>query len=173
MSITFQHEANISVWTFEKSICIFHKWKILFPAQCVWWISALIALQSGVEYYLDYQQCPSSVPIANNTIILAESNTFPFKRPADEERLMSQSPRDIQRYSPMSDYRLIAVKFQLNHITDPHRWSQNGLGNSVHLTQAQPKKGQKTLNKSIHRLCVIWCIINIAIIHDTIQLRYA
>jgi hypothetical protein len=53
MNITFQNEANVLLWCFAKLIVTFQAIQYLFAAQCVWWISAIIELQSALVYFID------------------------------------------------------------------------------------------------------------------------
>ena len=53
MSITFENESDILVWTFAKLIVTFQQHQYLFAAQCMWWIAALVQLDPALRYFID------------------------------------------------------------------------------------------------------------------------
>jgi len=59
MSITFENEANILMWTFGKSLATFEQRHNPFATQCIWWIAALVQLDPALSYYLEYWRFPT------------------------------------------------------------------------------------------------------------------
>jgi len=59
MSITFDNEADIIVWTLAKVLVIVEQRQYLFTAQCIWWIAALVPLDPALRYIIDNQKFPS------------------------------------------------------------------------------------------------------------------
>ena len=52
MTITFENESEVLLYSFGKLITIFRAKSYLFAAQCVWWLSALVNLQPELVQWL-------------------------------------------------------------------------------------------------------------------------
>ena len=59
MSITFENEADIILWTLAKPLVTFQERQYLFAAQCIWWIGALLQLDPALRYFIDNREFPS------------------------------------------------------------------------------------------------------------------
>jgi len=53
MSITFENDNNVIVYTLEKVIVYARANQYIFLAQCCWWISLLLKLQEGLVIHID------------------------------------------------------------------------------------------------------------------------
>jgi len=59
MSITFENEAGILLWTFGTLLVTFEQRQYLFAAQCIWRIAALVQLDPALQYFLNNCRFPS------------------------------------------------------------------------------------------------------------------
>jgi len=81
MSITFNCEADILLWTFPKLLNTCEERKDTFVIHCVWWLATLVQLDSALRYWIEYHQFPSEV----------------WVKPTDRiNRQISPTPRDVQ-----------------------------------------------------------------------------
>jgi len=150
MSITFEHEANILVWTFGKLITIFWEQQYLFVVQCAWWLSAVVGLKPALRIYLDHQWFPSSTRPVSNTTISTNNTGMKLGKPVEIRKDISPVPRNIWRRScPLQDH-LSPKKSNPNDISDPLHCTRKGWVNFE--TKAQRKKERKQLNKQISNL---------------------
>jgi hypothetical protein len=53
MTITFENENDIIVYAFERIISFARENQYLFVANCIWWISGVIGLESGLSNHID------------------------------------------------------------------------------------------------------------------------
>jgi len=53
MTITFENDSDVIVYTLEKVITFARETQHLFVANCVWWIAAVIGLDNGLRNYID------------------------------------------------------------------------------------------------------------------------
>jgi len=159
MGITFENEADELLRTFAKVLVTFEERQYLLAAQCIWWIAALIQLDSALRYSFDNRKFCSELRIHSDNqgwaILEREIATTPrdiqwlsvsdhCEEPAIIERKISLIPRDIQWLSMSVKY---VVLTQTRCQADP-LWC-TGKGRIEHLpkTKKQLKAARKRLLK--------------------------
>jgi hypothetical protein len=53
MTITFENDADVIVYAFEKIIACARERQYVFVANCVWWIAGVLGLDSGLICFID------------------------------------------------------------------------------------------------------------------------
>jgi hypothetical protein len=53
MTITFESDSDVIVYTFEKIIAFARREHYLFVANCVWWQAGITGLDNGLTIYID------------------------------------------------------------------------------------------------------------------------
>jgi hypothetical protein len=53
MTITFENDHDVIVYTLEKVISYAKRTQQIFVAQCVWWLASVIGLEPGLVNYID------------------------------------------------------------------------------------------------------------------------
>jgi len=123
VSITFQNEADIILWTLAMLLVTFEEQQYLFAAQCIWWIAALVQLDPALKYLINHRKFPSDITRVN-----AERESI---RPSIE-RGISSTPRDIQRYSKLNkNTELVENQYQ----ADPLQRTRKGRVNPLPKTK--------------------------------------
>jgi len=135
MSITFENEANIILWSLAKLLVTFEERQYHFAAQCIWWIAALVQLDPALRYFIDHRELPSKVMGVD-----AETQST--------EMLISPTPRDLQRHSETDEY---AVPERSQYQADPLRHTWKGRSNSLPQTKKQLKAGRKRQSRNQQR----------------------
>jgi len=89
MTITFENDNDVIVYTLEKMIAYARNNQYIFVAQCVWWLVSVIGLQSGLVTYIDYLRIRSEV--ANKEI--TESSELSKTTPEESNTSFVHSDR--------------------------------------------------------------------------------
>ena len=129
MSITFEPEADIILWTLGKLLVTFEERSYLFAAQCIWWIAALVQLDPSLRYFIDHRRFPLSV---------TDDNTG--RESQLTERGVSSTPQDIQRHSETYE-NMVPVENQYQ--ADPLQRTQKGRVDPIPKTKRQLKAERK------------------------------
>jgi hypothetical protein len=53
MTITFENDSDVIVYALEKLISYARRTQQIFVAQCIWWLSSVIGLESGLVIHID------------------------------------------------------------------------------------------------------------------------
>jgi len=61
VSITFDNEADIILWTLAKLLVTFEQRQYLFVAQWIWWIATIVQLDPALQYFLRHHEFPSEM----------------------------------------------------------------------------------------------------------------
>jgi len=61
MNITFQHKADMLLWTFAKLLATFEERQYLLAAQCIWWIAAFVPLDFALRYLVENRKFRSEL----------------------------------------------------------------------------------------------------------------
>jgi len=115
MEITFENDSDVIVYALEKIISFARNNQYLFVAHCVWWISAIIGLETGLVIHIDNLKARTLV--TNN-------------------RAISSTPRDIARGSSPD-------KQSSDYISDPLRRTRKGRINPLPQTKNQLRKARR------------------------------
>jgi hypothetical protein len=83
MTITFEKDNDVIVYTLEKVISHARNTQQIFVALCIWWLASVIGLERGLVSYINNIQERKKVVVV------------PEKAP-DKQRSISSAPRDIQ-----------------------------------------------------------------------------
>ena len=83
MTITFENDNDVIVYTLEKVISYARRTQQIFVAQCVWWLASVIGLDQSLTTFIDNSQ------IRVNVIITLE-------KVPNGGRTVSPTPRDNQ-----------------------------------------------------------------------------
>ena len=115
MTITFENDSDVIVYALEKIISFARDNQYLFVANCVWWISAIIGLETGLVTHIENLEAR----------ILTINN-----------RAISSTPRDIAGGSSPN-------KQSSDYISDPLRRTRKGRINPLPQTKKQLRKAQR------------------------------
>jgi hypothetical protein len=141
MTITFETDSDVIVYALEKIISFARENQYLFVANCAWWISGIIGLDSGLVTFID------NLEIRRRAYRSREiSNT-----PRDITRLESVDPEQIkleetiiQQRNPPKTNRVAKAKVAVpDYIPDPLRRTRKGKINPIPLTKRQLKKARQ------------------------------
>jgi hypothetical protein len=86
MTITFESDSDVMVYTLENIISFTKESQYIFAANCVWWIAGGIGWDTGLTIYFDYLYIGSQV--------CQQELLSTWKSPILE---ISSTPRDIGR----------------------------------------------------------------------------
>jgi hypothetical protein len=115
MTITFENESEVIIYSLEKIISFARENQYLFVANCAWWIASIIGLDSELTIYID--RLVSPIPVR-------------------QERAISATPRDIARgVSP--------EKRSSSYRSDPLRRTRKGKINPLPQSKRSLKKARK------------------------------
>jgi hypothetical protein len=115
MTITFENDSDVIIYTLEKIILFARENQYLFVANCAWWIASTIGLDEGLVIHIDN---------------LVNQNRI------SNRREVSATPRDIAReVSPELP--------SSNYITDPSRRNRSGRINPLPRTKKQRRKANR------------------------------
>jgi hypothetical protein len=115
MTITFENDNDVIIYSFEKIIAFARNHQYLFVANCVWWIAGVLGLESGLTTYIDNLE--SRKAIVRN-------------------RVISETPRDIARgVSPEN--------LTPNYIPDPLRRTRKGRINPLPQSKKSLKRARR------------------------------
>jgi hypothetical protein len=56
MTMTFENDNDVIVYTLEKVIAYARRTQQIFVVQCVWWLASIIGLEQGLIIYIDNLQ---------------------------------------------------------------------------------------------------------------------
>jgi len=134
MTVTFQNENNIIVYTLERIISYTKSNHYIFLAQSIWWISSIIGLQQELIIYIDNLKSRSDIPIREATPqakdMICKIN---ISRRGKE---VSVTPRDIQENSRLDN--------ELGHI-HPDRISE--VHNTISITPRDIQENSRLDNQ--------------------------
>jgi hypothetical protein len=138
MTITFENESDVIIYSLEKIISFAREEHYFFVANCAWWIASIIGLESDLIIYID--RLATQIPIRQESTVLAipraiirralpkqqqprnESPNYTpsvSQKPGRQERAVSSTPRDIARgVSPGKPVQ--------NYNSDPLRRTRKG-----------------------------------------------
>jgi hypothetical protein len=75
MTITFENDNNIIVYTLEKVIVYARRTQQIFVARCVWWLALIIGLDQGLVNYIDIIQSRVAVTVTSEeTPVVVEAS---------------------------------------------------------------------------------------------------
>ena len=123
MTITFENNDNVIVYTLEKIISYAKDNQFIFLAQSVWWISSMIGLQQGLILHIDNLRIRSEIRSQGGGISLAREAPPQVRERSHSvdtnfnRREVSVTPQDIQehrRFSILSDYNHPGRIFRVN-----------------------------------------------------------
>jgi hypothetical protein len=63
MTITFENDNDVMVYTLEKIILYARRTQQIFVAQCVWWLASIIGLEQGLIIFIDNLQSRDEVTV--------------------------------------------------------------------------------------------------------------
>jgi hypothetical protein len=95
MTITFENDNDVIVYTLEKVISYARRTEQIFVAQCVWWLASVIGLEQGLITFIDNIQSRVAVTIRLGQV--------PEELATVATRSVSTRPRDIQEESRQND----------------------------------------------------------------------
>lgn len=125
MTITFENESYISVYSFEKIVSFCRDHHYLCAAKSVRWISSLIELQPTLVYYIDNQRFLREI---RSKEVIGGSTTNSTWQDPDQSRPelgeVSTVPRDIPKQSFIASIGHQAIP--TNYLSDPLRRTQKG-----------------------------------------------
>jgi hypothetical protein len=101
MTITFENDNAIIIYTLEKVISHARRTQQIFVAQCVWWLASIIGLEQVLINYIDNLQSRIQ------TTVLSEAaqdkpdtiSEAPTKEQPDKQWPISPVPKDIQDHT--------------------------------------------------------------------------
>jgi len=142
MTITFENDADLLLWTFVKLLVTYKQCQYLFATQCIRWILASVQLYPALGYYLEYQKFASE-----------ESNSSELWQLWGElaDRNISSTPQDIQRQSESAE---LAGSVGNQYQADPLRRTRNGRINHLPKPKQQLKAKRKRLAKLQNKNCI-------------------
>jgi len=144
MSITFENEADILLWTIAKWLDRFKQRHYLYATEWIWWIVALVWLDPALLYYLEYRRFPSE-----------ESNSTESKDiPAESlNRGVSSAPLDTQWQSiSIGSERQHSMDYQADSLRGP--WK--GMDEPFPTTNKQLLAGRNRLVKQqANKNCIL------------------
>jgi hypothetical protein len=76
MTLTFENDPDVFVYTLEKIIALARREQYIFVANCVWWIAGVIGLDQGLITFIDNLESRKEIV---------------------DIRAISETPRDIAR----------------------------------------------------------------------------
>jgi hypothetical protein len=65
MTITFENDNDVIIYTLEKVISYARKTQQVFVAQCVWWLASIIGLEQGLIKFIDNLQLRVEIKVAS------------------------------------------------------------------------------------------------------------
>jgi hypothetical protein len=115
MTLTFENDNDVIVYTFEKIIAFARREQYLFVANCVWWIAGVIGLDQGLITFIDNLESRKEIV---------------------DIRAISETPRDIAR-SVSPD------KQESTYTPDPLRRTRTGRINPLPQSKTQLRRARK------------------------------
>jgi len=127
MTITFENDSDVIVYSLEKIISFARNVQYLVVANCVWWIAGVIGLEEGLRNHIDNLT-------SRGKKIRGVSST-----PQDIARDISVDT-DKQAVSPSADY-----------VSDPLRRTRKGRVNPLLQSKKQLKQARKAKARNLLR----------------------
>jgi len=158
MTITFENDNDVIVYTLEKIISYARQHQYIFVAQSVWWLASINGLEQGLLNYIDNLNTRQNIalreaaPQAKDTICQIDKGHY--------RREVSGTPRDIQEdsrihngsvsatrkdiaYGKRADQILDRAERFIEHSERARNTWQHSQVNPLPQTKKQPKKAWK------------------------------
>jgi len=98
MTLTFENNNDVIVYSLEKIISFARENQFIFVAQCVWWLASVIGLSQGLVIHIDnLRRRESLVHPGNNQQELPERVVRPTSKDLAEELRLDQELASIER----------------------------------------------------------------------------
>jgi hypothetical protein len=159
MTITFENDNDVIVYTLEKVIAYARRTQQVFVAQCVWWLASIVGLEQELVIFIDNKESRSAALVIPDKVPIIRSTVSPVPRDIQEDQRQAQIhpdqvsqisegrstsalPRGLtedQRLDRIleSAERVIQESFQAKTSAQP------GRVNPLPTTRTQLKKGRK------------------------------
>jgi len=124
MTITFESDSDVIIYALEKITSFARENTFLFVANCVWWIAAVVGLDTWLTIYIDNLEARKRI-----------SNYRP----------VSETPRDIAR-------SVAQEKQPSDHTLDPFRKTRKGRINQLVQTKTQLRKARQAESRKKAKL---------------------
>jgi len=132
MTITFESDKDIILYTLKKIISLNRDNQYLFGANCVWWIAGIIGLDEGLTIYIDLLEVRRKIGVCE----------------------VSTVSRDIRR-SLSAESQVLSPDNQISnekgYVRDPSRRTRKGRVNPLPKTKRQLNSARKALAKKLKR----------------------
>jgi hypothetical protein len=97
MTITFENDNTVIVYTLEKVIAHARRTQQIFMAQCVWWLASIIGLDQGFVSYIDNIQSRRNVTIKSAKDLGVRKTVSPTPKDSQEELKQDQILKECEK----------------------------------------------------------------------------
>jgi hypothetical protein len=133
MTITFENDNDIIVYTLEKIISYARNTQQIFVAQCVWWLASITGLEQGLTIHINnLQQRKAKIPQEScKPIVKGEESSVPSRNysgrvhPDKTQQILvpkvdSLIPRDLQNESRLGSGETLIHPDRRNQVDSTH-----------------------------------------------------
>jgi hypothetical protein len=155
MTISFESDNDVIVYTLERIISSARKTQQIFVAQCVWWLASVIGLESGLTIHIDNLRKRSelvpqelfaereTVPVAKKSTGDTSTNIHPDRvSQVTTSRAVSATPRDLAEDKSLDQVLDKAEQYIEQSELAKGSYKKNR-ANPLPQTKAQLKKARK------------------------------
>jgi hypothetical protein len=98
MTITFENDSDVIIYALEKVISYARRTQQVFVAQCVWWLTSLIDLESGLISHIDTIQSKINITVSPEQAPEVRRFVSPVPRDKQEDQRQDTILKECEEY---------------------------------------------------------------------------